>query len=213
MKMQTKPIIALASGAVLIAGVVGQTVRAQEIVPGPQPQAVVIPLQTATLAEVGGPGPNITVSYEVTQDVGPDNLFNYYYDVNNPGGNPATVGSLDVAFDSTVLGSVVGPVQPNPPTGVVLFGASTDSTSGVQWFFSGVAPGTISGTLGFQSAFPPTLGTANATGAPSAPPTWASIPNGQDVPVPSPTPEPATTALFALGSLAMAFRKNFLKKA
>jgi hypothetical protein len=205
MKMQPKPIVALASGAVLLLSAFCQSAHAQ---------TVIDPTETVTLADENGnnTGPTaITVTYEVTQDttVGDPGFgeYDYTYIVGNPAGDTANIANFSISFDASVSGAVV-----SGPTGAHV--NQNNGANGITWFFSGgtaITPGHSSGTLEFFSDFAPIPGDANGSGTGDA---WGSEPNGSEVPVPNVVPEPATTTLLVMSPLLLlAFRRNLLKKA
>jgi len=198
MKTQSKPIVALASGAVLLFGVLCQTSHAQEIIAS----------NTVTLADANGntSGPTtLSVQYEVTETSG---VFTYDYVVSNPlgdyqGANPNYVGGFEVRFDAADAGI----------TGLSGgFGSQNDGSSGVTWYLA-VAPGGNSGTLQFQSDNAYDLNTANATGSDNPPGPWNSLNSSELVAAPNPPviPEPATTSLVALSLVFLALKPNILK--
>ena len=187
-----KTIVALAVGAILLSGLLGQTAQATLITSG-----------TAILANALGTasGPEaLTVNYSVNLTSG---IYTYAYTVNNPAGDviltgpnagsPENVDAFSVGFDTTVAGAYIAASQ----TGGVF--DENNGTSGLFWAFGAVNPGTSSGTLSFLSELPPTLGNANAQDA-NPPSPWSSFPNGQQVPVPLTVPEPGTWALVAIGT-------------
>ena len=203
MKTHAKAIVALGSGAILLSGLLCQTAQAQTILAG-----------TAQLADVFGvdTGPeSLTVSYLVNLTAG---VYTYSYSVANPvgdvvlppsqgAGSPEIVDAFSVEFNTTLSGAYV----PGSQTGGTAL--QNNGVDGLFWSFTAVSPGSSSPTLSFQSTLPPGLGNANASdGNPPSP--WSSSPFGQQIPVPQPqiTPEPTTTALFALTFLLLPFRST-----
>lgn len=202
MKTQSKPIIALASGAVLLCGLLCQSAQAQSVIIAPT---------TANLADVNGVDtlPNaLPVTYEVTQFTsGPDTgLYDYSYIISNP--TTAYVLGFDVGFNSSDSGAVVG-----SPTGGI--DSQNAEYSGITWDVQ-IAPGTTTAgpgnTLTFMSDIAPVLGNANASGS-SAPGPWSSAPDGSQVAVPyTPSvPEPATTSLLAMALLIPTFGRRIFR--
>src|SRR5271157_417892 len=210
MRTHAKPLVALASGVILLAGMLCQTTNAQLVLSG-----------SATLADTLGAnsGPEaLTVQYQVFLSGG---IYFYAYWVNNPAGDvilnnngsptstPEIVDAYSVAFDTTAPGAYIA--------GSIAGGTSTqdNGTSGLFWSFNAISPGGStppSNPLVFESYLPPIMGNANAQDA-NPPSPWSSNPNGQQVPVPNVTiPEPATTTLFALAALLLLpFRSNMLQ--
>jgi hypothetical protein len=209
MRIQTKPVIALASGAILL-GSVG-SVLCQTA----QAQSVIIPWTTVPLADVVGvaTGPDaLAVAYEVTENPF-DGVYTYSYTVDNPSGDPAIVEAFSIGFNTSPAGAVL--------TGSVMGGAAWANTgTGLLWVDI-ITPGNNSGTLyggvslSFESYDVPTYGNADATGSDNPPSPWASDPYGSQVPVPNTVvvPEPTTTALLALTALLLLpFRSTILKR-
>jgi hypothetical protein len=203
MKTQSKPIVALASGALLLCGVLCQSAHAQAIILGPT---------TVDLADVNGTdsGPDaLPVTYEVTQFTsGPyTGLYDYSYIVSPSAAEPAYVLGFEVEFNAAYSGAVVG-----TPTGGL---ASQNSEySGITWA-TFIAPGETpdaNDTLTFMSDQAPILGNANASGS-AAPGPWASAPDGQQVAVPytPAVPEPATTSLLAMALLIPTFARGIFR--
>jgi hypothetical protein len=200
MKIHIKPLIALASGPVLIAALFCQTAQAQQVVENPGP-----PLApggsisgVTTMADTGAPGipavntgpEALTVDWSVAEPL--PGTYIYSYDVFNPlndviltgpaAGNPETIAGFSITFPngpgaiiSPILGGTVG--TPNP--------------DGVSWLLisPAIAPGTDSTTdyggvaMSFASALPPSDGNANAHDS-SVPSPWDSSPYGGYFPVP-----------------------------
>jgi hypothetical protein len=197
MKMQSKPIVALASGALLAFSVLSQTAQAQSII---------IPSKTVTLANSDNiPADDLNITYEVTQDIVGDSFYNYSYIIGNP--SPATVNDFEVLFNTGVAGS-----EFNATGG---FFSTPDGDTGLEWGFQLAAGDNSPGiTLKFQSDDPPVYSTANASGTPNPPASWQTAPGGNPVPVPNAAvPEPATNALIAAGLLLLAFQPNIFKRA
>jgi hypothetical protein len=198
MKNNAKSIIAL-PGAVALAGLLCQTAPAQ---------LVIDPLTTVVLADAFGTatGPEaVTITTEVTETAG---VYTYSYIVNNPSGDvllnangsptstPESVDAFSVSFNTTAPGAFV----PGSQTGGVY--DSNNLVGGLFWAFDAINAGNSGPTLSFVSDEPPTLGNANAQDA-NPPSPWSSAPNGQQVPVPSDVPEPATMTLLALTALVL----------
>jgi hypothetical protein len=153
----------------------------------------------------------LVVSWAVLFNTGSD-IYTYAYNVSNPVGDvllnpngsptttPETVDSFHVGFNATAPGALLG-----LPTGGAL--ATSDAT-GVSWYFAPTIASGSSVLLQYQSDFGPTMGNAAGNGA-NPPGPWSSSPGGQTVPVPRPSPEPATTTLIALSAfLLLPFRSN-----
>ena len=215
MKRRVKPIFALDSVVVLLFAVMCPMLRAQ---------STVIESGTSTLAPTilplggfqGNPEEYLIISWSVTQNTISD-IYTYSYTVNDPVGdvvlndngslasNPQSVNNIEVSFNASAAGAVVG--TPPIPNG----GGFVEVTSvGVTWAFPVVNPGGASALLTFQSDLGPGMGNASATPAP-----WASTePNGQQVPVPllHTAPEPATMTLFALALLLVPFHSTLREK-
>ena len=200
----TKPIIiALALAATLAAVVFSPAARAQ---------GLLSESGSATLADVFGTatGPEaLTVNWSVVES--PSFVYTYTYAVQNPAGDvllndndtptssPEVVDAFSVQFNTTVPGAYVADSQSGGAT------EQDNGTAGLFWSFAAVSPGASSPALSFQSDLPPGQGNANALGDnPPAP--WTSVPNGQEVPVPSSVPEPATFSLLAGTLLLFPFR-------
>jgi VPDSG-CTERM motif len=192
----------------LIAGAVAAFVAFSTTV-----QAVPTPVTgftgVATLASlIPGPGGlNLTVNYTVLYDSSASLVtgqYEYEYVVNNPSGNkdingnPETVDSYNVSFNTTVLGALIS-------------GNYDSSTGGgITWkAFTPVAAGSSSGILFFMSDLAPIFGAGNASDAvPPSP--WATIfPGGSPIPVPT-VPDGGTTVLLlgaALSGLGLLRKK------
>jgi hypothetical protein len=217
-KRQMKPIVALASGAILLFGLLSPTVQAQ---------STVISSATSTLAPSvipsGGYGANpeeyLVISWSVTESIA--NIFTYSYTVENPAGDvllnpdgtltptPNSVNNFEVTFNTTAPGAYL-------PGSIM--GGAFDQASGVglTWDFNAVTAGSSSALLTFQSTLGPNSGDAGADGG-SPPAPWSSTSlNGQQVPVPGvvmhTAPEPATTTLLALALLLLPFRSTLREK-
>src|SRR5271166_2920252 len=117
MKRHVKPIIALASGAILLSGFLSQTAQATLVAEG-----------TSILAGNDGNGgistgsEALTVSWSVTES--PSDIYTYSYNVNNPlgdivvttpttiaegiAGNNEVVDNFSVDFDPSLAGAIVG---------------------------------------------------------------------------------------------------------
>ena len=197
MKIHPKTIIALAAGAILLSGLLGQTAQAQ---------LLLNESGTSILADSLGAntGPEaLPISWSVVENA--SLIYTYTYTVNNPVGDvvldntgtptstPEPVDAFSVGFDTTAPGAYIM----NSQTGGVF--DENNGPVGLFWLLGSVNPGTSSGPLSFQSDRPPTLGNANAQDA-NPPSPWSSNPNGQQVPVPITVPEPGTWALVAIGT-------------
>ena len=202
MRTHTKPIIALASGAVLLSGLLCQTAHAQSVVLGQS--------YPVTLADLNGSGtasgPNaLPVTFVVT-DVPADapTPYLYSYTINNTssGAGSWAVESFSVNFVSTGA-NVVADVNA---------AGGQNGGQGVEWSSIFIAPSS-SETLTFESDDAPVLGNANAGGAPNGPAPWASSPNGSQVAVPSTVPEPEVASLLGLALLLAPFRFALFRKA
>jgi hypothetical protein len=191
MKIHPKTIVALAVGAMLLSGLLGQT--AQAVLLNESGTSILADsLGTATGPEA------LTVSWSVVENV--SLVYTYSYSVNNPvgdvnlnNGSPEPVDSFSVAFDTTAPGAFITGSQTGGGFDL------NNGASGLFWAFAPVNPGTSSGPLSFESDQPPTLGNANAQDA-NPPSPWSSNPDGQQVPVPIAVPEPGTWVLVAIGT-------------
>jgi hypothetical protein len=196
MKMQSKPIIAFASGAILLLGTLCQTAQAQSTI--------------ATLADSNDGAANLTVDSTVTFD---GSVYTYDYTINNPSGGSSEVTGFDVSFNANPANAAFNLTGGD-------FGGTPSGYSGVNWTFGFLVNPISQGSsalVSFQSDYAPVGGAANATGTDNAADgaSWATAPNGDFVYVPAvPTnvPEPVTTSLLALSSLLLVFRPNILKK-
>jgi hypothetical protein len=201
MKKRVKPIIALASGVLLLPGLLCQSAQAQGTFYESGTSVLADDVDTATGPEA------LTVSWFVAGNT--DNLYTYGFNVNNPTGDvelpgapdqgaPEMVGSFSLSFDATVPGAFV---SGNAPAGGTF---ANEGTGGLTWTFPAVSPGAVSGLLVFQSDLPPSLtGQASAGGGAIPPSPWSTFPAGTPVPVPRGVPEPVTTDLLALTALMM----------
>ena len=208
MKIHAKPLVVLALGAILIAGLRCQTAQAQEVLLNES--------GTSVLADALGAntGPEaITVFWSVVENV--SSVYTYTYSVSNavgdvvldnhgnPTSTPEIVDAFSVGFDTTQPGAYIMNSQQGG-----LYDANNGS-AGLFWAFAGINPGTVSGPMSFQSDLPPVLGNANAQDR-NPPSPWSSNPNGQQVPVPGAVPEPPATILLALASL-LPFRSRLVQ--
>jgi len=192
MKRNSKPLVALASGALFACGVLVQPAHATIISSG-----------TASLADAFGvdTGPEaVTITYAVDLTGG---IYTYTYKVNNPTGDvlltstggttttPEVVDAYAISFDTLIPGAYISGSQSG--------GASqqNNGVAGLFWGFSAVSPGNSSATLSFESDDPPTLGNANAQDS-NPPSPWNSTPHGQQVPVPQTATVPDGTATAGL---------------
>jgi hypothetical protein len=204
MKTQSKPIVALASSALLVCGVLCQSAQAQSIIVAPT---------TVNLADVNGvdSGPTaLPVTYEVTQFTsGPyTGDFQYSYIISPDAALPAYVLGFNVGFNTGYAGALVG--------GTITGGINSQNSefSGVSWntqIEPGAAPSSAN-TLSFISDNSPVLGDANATGS-DTPGPWASAPDGAQVAVPytPAVPEPATTSLLGMAFLVPTFGRRLFR--
>jgi hypothetical protein len=210
MKMHKKPLIALVSGPILLAGLLCQTAHAA---------TVMVETNTAVLADILGAntGPEaLTVGYSVTKDTISD-IYTYTYTVNNPAGDvilggadagqPEILDLFSVDFNASVLGAVLG-----TPTGGT-FGEN-NGIFGISWFLltPNVAAGANSGPLSFESLDAPIMGDASASDA-NPPSPWDSSPDGNPVPVPFVPDSTSTMPLLAGMMLLLPFGSVLKKKA
>jgi hypothetical protein len=206
----TKPaLVALASGAILLAGFACQTVQA----------APLDETGSSYLSDAFGSGSgsseSLTVSWSVVEDL--SGIYTYTYTIDNPAGDvllnndgsptttPEVVFNYSVGFDTTAPGAyVLGSIS----------GGAFDLNNGVDgltWNFTAVSAGNNSPALSFESDLPPTMGDADALGD-NPPSPWSSYPNGQEVPVPEPVPDSMNTlALLAGMLLLLRFRPALLR--
>jgi hypothetical protein len=205
MKVNTKAIVVLVSGAILLSAVPGQT----------NPATLLNESGTSILADSyhSESAPEaITVSWSVVENA--LDIYTYSYTVNNPAGDvllnnegqptstPEIVDSYSLGFDTTFPGAYLSGSQ----TGGIY---QQDNGTGLKWFLSPVAAGEKSGPLSFESYLPPTPGDANAMDA-NPPSPWASIPAGQPVPIPRVPDSTATITLLAGVLLLLPFRSTLL---
>jgi hypothetical protein len=202
MRIQSKPIVALTFGAVLLFGGLCVTSQAQGVVGSNEIT------MTATIPDSGNTADELVVQSVVTGPVGGN--YTYTYDVFNPGTDPAVVNSLTVDFNTAYPGAFGNFV--NTPSGDIAQN-TTGNNLGWAFFVTPIAPGSSSGPLSYTSTLLPTSGNADATGNDDPPSPWAADTAGSQVLVPNvPTiPEPATTTLFAVSLLALVFRFSLLK--
>ncbi len=189
-----KPIAAVAVGAVLLSGMLCPAARAQGLLNESGTAILANAFGTATGPEA------LTVDWSVVESA--SDVYTYSYTIENPAGDvvlksdgsptstPEIVDDFSVSFDATVAGAYV----PSSQTGGTY--QQNNGVIGLFWAFDAVNPGGSSPTLSFESDLPPALGNANASGEPPPSP-WASVPSGQQVPVPSVVPEPPTFILMA----------------
>ena len=211
MKTLAKPIVAVATGAILLCGVVCQTVQAQ-LVLGPLTPGGPPDVGTSILADSFGvnSGPEaLPVLWAVSENAA--GIYTYAYQVYNPSGDvllnnngsptttPEIVDAFSVSFDTT------NPSLYIPGSQSAGAGNQVNGTSGLFWTFGAVNPGGSSPVLSFESLEPPAPGNANAQDA-NPPSPWSSNPSGQEVPVP--IPEPASMTLLTLTALSLLVRKG-----
>jgi hypothetical protein len=213
MNIRVKPLVALASGAMLLSGLFSHTAQAQ---------STLIEQGTSSLGDVflvNTGSEALTVSWFVVENTSSD-LYTYAFNVNNPSGDvqlnndntpyispitkttvPETFNSFSLTFDTTIPGAFVSGTQ--PVGGSLVNNGST----GLTWNFPAVSPGSSTALLAFQSDLAPGLGSAagnaSAGGGATPPSPWSSIPAGQPVPVPRAAPEPEITGLLALTALVL----------
>ena len=196
-----KSMVALASGAILLPGLLLQTAQAQSTLVESGTSVLADDVLTATGPEA------LTVSWFVVENTSSD-IYTYSYNVNNPAGDvelpaspnpgaPETVGSFTVSFDTTMPGAFLSGTQPVPGS------LQNDGASGLVWTFPSVSPGSSSALLAFQSALPPSPGNASASGGAIPPAPWSTYPAGTPIPVPRAVPEPAIIDLCALTALLL----------
>jgi hypothetical protein len=239
MKINAKSVVVLASGAIMLPGLLCQTAQAQGLLNESGESILADALGTATGPEA------LIVSWSVVENA--SDIYTYTYTVNNPSGDvrlnnkgrPTSTREIVDSFSVDVNTRVPGAYLPGSQ-----IGGSYQQNNGVdlKWYFGDVEPGHNSGPLSFESYLPPTPGDANAADAnpPSPsfsipdgqnsslpwcsigdgkkpPSPWSSIPDGQQVPVPGPligVPEPTTIALLALTALLLLpIRTTMRKKA
>jgi hypothetical protein len=214
MKNNAKPIVALLSGAIFLLGGFCQSTQAQGIITLGQSYTQALATDTGSGTDVGPEA--VTVTTKVTESAG---VYTYTYVVNNPtgdviqggqnNGQPETVGSFTVGFNTTLTGAYVS----GSYSGGTLPAFIGVTSSAIDWSFAAVSPGSSSPILSFQSDEAPTWGNASASDSGNQPSPWASAPNGNPVLIPSPVPEPTTMSLFAGCLLLMPFRSIIVKKA
>jgi hypothetical protein len=196
MKIHAKPIIALASGAILLSGLLCQTAQAQTIVIGTPGSSIMqdnLHVRTAPVA--------LTVDWDVTLNAG---VYTYDYTILNPSGDSGLVESFSVGFNSAdSRGALVGSPSGN---------GANNAGLGVIWNPTLVAPGGTSATLSFQSDDAPVLGNASANGNPVNPAPWSSY-AGSQVPVPNAPDSTNTITLLACVLLLLPFGSAMRKKA
>jgi hypothetical protein len=199
MKIHAKPIIALASGTILLSGILCQTAHAQ---------STLIESGSSSLADTFGTSIGaeaLNVSWFVLENTTSD-VYTYGYIVNNPAGDvllnnndtpttsPELVNFFSVTFNTLIPGNYLSASE---PVGGFI---QNNGANGLSWAFSDISPGASSGLLSFQSDTPPAMGNASAAGG-SPPGPWSSIPDGELIPIPdAPTivPEPTSMALLVL---------------
>lgn len=198
MKTQSKPIVALAFGALLL-GVTSQVSHAQGIVASNEVQMP---------ANNNVPADALTVQSWVTLDAG---TYTYNYNVINPATDTTSVNSFTVDFDAAASGAVEGTISGGDFS-------ENNGANGITWlfFFNEIAPGqsseNVSGDMSFNSQLAPTLANADANGDSNPPAPWAS--NGSSqlyVPKVVTVPEPPAELLLGLGLMLPAIRSNLLK--
>jgi hypothetical protein len=206
MNIRIKPIVAVASGTVLLSSFLCQNSQAQ---------GSFYETGTSTLADVFGTTTGndvLTVSWFVAES--PDGLYTYGFNVNNPAGDvelnnngtptttPETFNNFSITFNTTLPGAYVSGTE---PVGGSLL---NDGTSGLTWTFPAVSPGTSSPLLAFQSDLAPginsgSMGNVGVGGGAIPPSPWSSALTGQTVPVPRVIPEPEITDMLALTALLL----------
>jgi hypothetical protein len=201
MKTQSKPIVALASGTILLFGVLCQTAQAQSVVSG-----------QADLALTEGSGTSdLSVGYDVTEnEYGGFYGFPVYTYTYTIAANPFTViEGLFIDFDTTYPGivvgaSITGSVTGSAPNGHLIEGATGTE---VAWYFLLVPGSKGTATLSFESDFGPGLDNASVFGSDennlSTDIRWSSSPGGEQLVAPGIIPEPATTTLLTLSLLLL----------
>jgi len=204
MRTNSKPILIL-SGAILLLGAFCQPTQAQGIVAGTMTDALIL----GSTVEANSTATDITVDSWVTLT---GSIYTYDYIINDPTTVP--VGNFSVSFNASNPTEYI----PGTQTGGII--NENNGASGLGWVIS-VSAGGHSGTLSFQSDDAPTLFNGNASGSGGQPSPWASSSSptvggqpflGQELFVPSPVPEPSTTALLAGLLIFLPFRSNLLNK-
>ena len=142
---------------------------------------------------------SITVFYGVNLVSG-TYTYNYQiFDTSTHGGASGTgdiVEAFNVGFNTAAPGAVTGG------------NFTSQSLSGLFWTFAPVLDNGVSGVLDFTSLLSPALGNANAQDS-NPPSPWASVPGGQQVPVPT-VPDGGTTVMLlgaALSGLGLLRKK------
>ena len=195
MKIYAKTIVALASGAILLSGLPGQTAQAQPIVigtPGSSTMQDWLGVKTAPVA--------LTIDWDVTLNGG---VYTYDYTILNPSGDSGLVESFSVGFSSDAAGALVGSPSGN---------GGNNAGHGVIWNPTIVVPSGTSVLLSFQSDDAPVWGNASANGNPSPPAPWSSY-LGSQVPVPNAPDSTATITLLAGVLLLLPFGSAMGRKA
>jgi hypothetical protein len=198
MKTHAKSMVALASGAMLLPGLLSQTAQAQGLLNESGTSTLVDVFGTAT-----GTGP-ITVSWSVVENA--SDIYTYSYTVNNTSGGafpnyddtlilkPEAVDAFSIDINTTLPGAYV----PFSQTGGTI--DQNNGANGLLWSFAAVPAVGGSPALSYESDLPPVLGDAVAQGSdPSF--RWSAVHYNQQVPVPDTAiavPEPTATALFGL---------------
>ncbi len=206
MRTYAKPILALASGVILLSGLLCQTAHAQNVLI--ESSGALPSILAPTPAPPGGyalnPQEYVTVAWQVWENLS-DSAYTYYYTVYNPPGDVLYSGGAlgttpeDVA-DYSVDFNTAGAYVPGTVNGGFGFQVTANT---IEWLLN-IPAGANSGFLQFTSFLPPTMGNAISSDS-SAPAPWTSVnPDGQQVPVPNVVPEPATTTLFGLAALLLA---------
>jgi hypothetical protein len=195
MKTPTYPTIALAAGAIIVSSFFSQSATAQSIVIG-TPGSSTLAANNSVAADA------LTVSWDVTKS---GSTYTYSYDVSNPAGSGSSVSYFSVDFDA-ILNSTFSSLSGGNGTSPNGYNSALD----VYWTFaSALTAGHTSGmTLTFTSPDAPVLGGGDAIGTGAA--TSWSTSSGNQLPVPSQVPEPATTSLLLLSAGAM-FSRIFKK--
>lgn len=202
MRTNAKPIVAL-SGAILLLGVISQSVQAQGIVAGSMTDALIL----GSTTEANTASTDITVDSWVTKT---GSIYTYDYIINDS--TTVAVQNFSVAFNAADANAYIAGTQ----TGGII--NEDNQANGLAWVLS-VSAGHSSGTLSFESYDGPTTYNANASGSGGQPSPWASSSSlmpggepflGEQVYVPS-VPEPSTMSLFAGFLIFLPFRTTLLK--
>jgi hypothetical protein len=164
-----------------------------------------------TLAPPGGYASNpqeyLSVSWSVVENA--SLVYTYTYTIQNPTGDvlmnnngtltttPEIYEAFSIGFDTTVPGAYI----PNTQTG-----GNFDEVNSIDlaWFFGPAIGAGSSATVSYESYMAPTMGNANASGAPLPSPWSSSAANGQQLPIPdapATVPEPKSAVLIALTAL------------